>query len=365
MHDKRKLFSIGYNHDCRSDLLDMCRLYKTHIRSVYFAWPSMGSGRGHTTSVTSRTEDDLILELFQDLSRICDLDISVDLLLNSSCFGELTSSTELMKKISYIIDACQANGVPIDSVTTMSTIVAEHVKNNYDHIMIKCSVNNHSCSSPRQLDILKNFYNGFYYNRDYNYDFETLKSVSDYCKHNNKELYLLANSGCFTDCPVRQLHQNTAAHMQEIISRQDNLIKNVALCGSYLEYEQNRIDYLSFSNIIRPEDICLWEDYVDVIKLATRASSNLREIVSAYVTRSYDGDLLSLTEPSHIFSYMPNIIDNKLIPNDYAKNRIRHQCGIKCNTCGHCSDVVKQALTTLTDVEWLQTHEQFLLHKSH
>ena len=310
--------------------------------------------------MTKRSETDLVLELFHDLSIINSFGVQLDLLLNCSCFGEIGTSKELLDNVSYIIDSCTSNGVPISSVTTMTPSIAQHIRRHYKDIKLKCSINNHSCSSPRQLDMLRDYYDGFYYNRDYNYDFTTLKCISSYCKENNKELYLLANSGCFTDCPVRQVHQNSAAHLHDTISRKDIIVKNVAICGQYLEDKQHRLDYLSFSNIIRPEDLYLWEPYVTCIKLATRVTPNLKNIVEAYVGRSYDGDLMSLTEPAYVFQYYPQIVNNKMISSDYVKERIMRKCGMQCSNCGLCKSTMENALVTLQDSEWLTTHDVFL-----
>ena len=352
---------VGYNHYKRSDLLMLCRKYSKSIDMVYFAWPTMGSGRGCSTTILNRDDIELTAELLYDLSIISSLGIKLNLLVNSSCFGETSLSSELVNNIDEILQICNNHDAPIYAVTTVSYVLAQQLKNKHPQLHIKCSINNHSLSSVRQLDILKDFYDGFYYNRDYNYDFDTLKEISSWCRSHNKKLYLLVNSGCFTDCPVRQLHQNIAAHSAEVSKRQDNFTLNVAICGGYLQDAIHQKDYLSYSNVIRPEDVHIWKPYVDGIKLATRASQNIYKIGESYILEKYEGDLLNLLEPAHVFSFMPSIIDNTLIPDDYASKRIAQKCGHKCKQCGWCVSVCQNALRKIDEPEWMQTHENFLI----
>ena len=67
----------------------------------------------------------------------------------------------------------------------------------------------------------------------------------------------------------------------------------------------------SVTNFIRPEDVPLYEEYFDGLKLATRVSRGFARIIDSYVKGSYSGNLPELLEPNHADLFYPKVIENK------------------------------------------------------
>ena len=90
---------------------------------------------------------------------------------------------------------------------------------------------------------------------------------------------------------------------------------------------------------IRPEDLPLYEPYVDVVKLATRRHPNPDKIVAAYATCSYDGDLAEIMDPFYRF---PKSIDNKSLGASPLWPQVRDCADAdSCRDCGKCAELFK------------------------
>ena len=87
---------------------------------------------------------------------------------------------------------------------------------------------------------------------------------------------------------------------------------------------------------IRPEDLPLYEEHVDVVKLATRRHAHPVEVLNAYATYSYDGDLAMLMDPSYPF---PGVFDNALFGASAHWPAVRG-CA-EANDCRHCGRCTK------------------------
>ena len=159
-----------------------------------------------------------------------------------------------------------------------------------------------------------------------------------------KKLFALGNSGCLNFCSARTFHDNLVAHQHEI-DHAGSLIAYQGQCTRYLTSGNNKENILAKTNFIRPEDVHLYEDLCDGMKLATRTNFNPMAIVHAYFNGKFRGNLLDLTEPAHSALYPGQIIANKLIPDGYTEFRLN--CNKICENCNYCKEVQKKATITL------------------
>ena len=127
----------------------------------------------------------------------------------------------------------------------------------------------------------------------------------------------------------------------------DNAFEFHGECTVYLKKGDHRKELLSKTNFIRPEDVHLYEEWCDGMKLATRTNFNPLAVVSAYFSGEWRGNLLDLTEPAHSNVLLPGILSNRKMPQDYAKKRMN--CKHDCQKCGYCREVQEKATVVLDE----------------
>ena len=326
-------WQIGYQ-DNRA-LVSYLIQYREVVSEVYFPWMDFTTGRGVISSENQNTLD-------SDLREFRSAGIKLTLLLNGNCYGRQSLSEEFYQKlkqnISYLIKEYSISGV-----TTTSPLIAGMIRKNFPEIEIRASVNM-EIGTPEGIEYLLDDFDSFYLKREYNYNKEHILRMRDFCHSRGKKLYILANSGCLNFCSARTFHDNLVAHQHEI-NPDDSVIRYHGQCTRFLTAGDNRENLLAKSNFIRPEDVCLYEDLCDGMKLATRTNFNPLAIVHAYFNGKFRGNLLDLTEPAHSAIFPGQIVANKLIPDDYAVHRFG--CNKICENCTFCKDVQKKATVTL------------------
>ena len=181
------------------------------------------------------------------------------------------------------------NNVAVDSITTTSHVIAKFIKQNFSDTEVRASVNM-GIGTTEGLDYIAEYFDSFYAKRECNRDFKQLKKLRSWCENNGKKLFGLANSGCLNYCSTHTFHDNLVAHENEI-AEMDNAYQFEGQCRIFLKDIGNREKWFSISNYIRPEDIHLYEDFFDGIKLATRVNKNPKRILEAYIKGSYNGKL--------------------------------------------------------------------------
>jgi collagenase-like PrtC family protease len=326
-------FQIGYqNHRAFISYL------KNHIdcvSEIYFPWTNLTTGRG----VVSNEEE---AYLYEDIKEFASLGVRLSLLLNGNCYGSIALTKDfylkLKQTVSFLIEEFSITGI-----TTASVIIAQELKKEFPQLEIKASVNM-EIGTIEGVEYLLDSFDSFYLKREYNYNLEVITRLKDFCHNNGKKLYILGNSGCLNYCSARTFHDNLVSHQHEI----DNLDKTINFtghCTSFLSKNENKKYLLSKSNFIRPEDINLYENLCDGIKLATRTNFNPLGIVHAYFNSKFSGNLLDLTEPAHSALFPGQILANKLIPNNYAN--FRFACDKKCEQCNFCKETLEKSIITL------------------
>ena len=209
---------------------------------------------------------------------------------------------------------------------------------------IIAAINGDVVVTPEGIEYLLDDFDSFYLKREYNYNKEVILRMRDFCRSKGKKLYILANSGCLNFCSARTFHDNLVAHQHELPEAGERLPFH-GVCTRYLKYGWNRENLLAKTNFIRPEDVHLYEDLCDGMKLATRTNFNPLAIVHGYFNGKFRGNLLDLTEPAHSALFPGQIIASKLIPDDYTEFRLN--CNKICENCTYCKEVQKKATITL------------------
>ena len=335
-------YSIGYQlPDEYTSTLELCSDYSEHISDVFFAFGNEPSGR----FPLGRAEERECIERQQlyELGEIKKLGKKLTLLLNANCYGKDSASKGLRDHIIALCTKLYEN-IGIDAVTTASPFVANILKNEFgESIKIKASVNMR-IGSTKAMRQLSDSFDGFYRKKELNRNLKAIKELKDWCDENGKELYMLANSGCITDCAFQTFHDNLIAHQTYEDIQESFDVGFPAPCHKYIKSLGLTAGICEFlgSGFIRPEEIHLYENYFSEIKLATRMHSRQTLVISAYCRGKFRGNLLDLTEPSYSSLFSGYILDNTRITEDQFSKLMG--CDHKCENCGMCYRITKNAL---------------------
>lgn len=151
-------------------------------------------------------------------------------------------------------------------------------------------------------------------------------------------IHLIANEGCLYQCPYKPAHD---AHVSVIVE---------GLCGERT-FAINR-DFgcvrrlladpgtMLASPFIRPEDVDLYANLADGIKLCGRNKGIdfLKRTVAAYQDQKYNGNLLDLMDAMGDLAHKINIPNHEL-PKYFAK-RVT-SCDKHCRVCGWCTELAE------------------------
>ena len=329
-------FQVGYQ-DNRA-FVEYLLAHGDKVSEIYFPWNGIATGRGiESSEVTMRN-------LCDDLRAFSDAGIRLCLLLNGNCYGRHALARSFLQKVGDTVDYLVTE-YSLSGATTASPIIAKFLKRNFPSLEIRASVNM-EIGTTEGVEYLEDYFDSFYLKREYNYDAQRIQRLLEFCHQRGKKLYLLANSGCLNFCSARTFHDNLVAHQHEV-AEMDNAFEFHGECTVFLKKGDNLSTLLSRMNLIRPEDVALYEGKCDGMKLATRTNFNPMAVAYAYFNGKWHGNLLDLTEPAHSELLLPKIISNGKIPPEYAKRRM--DCPMKCDSCRFCMDVQKNATVVLDE----------------
>lgn len=338
-------FMVGYQVMETSEWVNTIIALKKNVSEVYFPWPGFASGRGMTAGQAQLLPWEVQERTIADLDRLHRENIDLTLLLNGNCYGGESLSRAFFERIQDTVEYLRKR-YQIIAVTTASPVIGRFLRQNCPEIEVRASVNM-SIGSPIGMALVQDDFDAFYLQRECNRNFDEIQRVRKWCDVNGKRLYLLANSGCFAHCSAHTFHDNLVAHEEEIVSR-DNMLTFEGVCWRALKNPENRHVILSNTTFIRPEDISMYKNWFDGIKLATRSNANPSRILKSYVAGTYHGALTTLMEPDFTAAFYPNVLDNARIDNAFA-NQVLH-CNKHCDECGYCKKVYENALLTLNDI---------------
>ncbi len=297
-------FTVGLQYT-NDSFLDCILENKDYIHEVYFAWGDFPNGRSNQLQNSQFAPWELQARQTEYLQQLHNAGIRLNLLFNANCYGKDSQSRAFFNKIGQTMDYIQQN-FGLYSVTTTSPLIAKFVKNNFEDVSVRASVNM-EIGTEQGMDYLAEYFDGYYMKRELNRDMKAVERLSGWCSRNGKKLHMLANSGCLNHCSAHNFHDNLVAHEQEI-AQMDNAYQFGGICKEYLKSEDHYKSLIEDTNFIRPEDVHKYEPYFEAVKLATRISKNPAMILRSYIRGKYSGNVLELLEPAH--NIYPYVVEN-------------------------------------------------------
>ncbi len=278
---------------------------KEHIYEVYFSFGDFPNGRSNLVIGDTMSEIERIDTQRNALKNISKNNIRLNLLFNGNCYGKDSLSRAFFCKIGNTVDYIN-NNYGLSSVTTTSPLIAKFIKNNFETLETRASVNM-EIGSVEGMEYLSEYFDSYYMRRELNRDFDKIKILKQWCDRNSKKLFMLANSGCLNNCSAHNFHDNLVAREDEI-SKMDNAYSFTGICKEFLKKQENIQKLPQITNFVRPEDIHLYEDYFVSVKLATRVHNDPELVLKSYINEKYSGDILRILEPTH--SIYPYVLEN-------------------------------------------------------
>lgn len=313
-------YSVGYQLREDPEFLQSIVRNKKQIHEVYFSWGDFANGRNSQLRQSNLTPWEVQLKQETELRLLSSQGLKFNLLFNATCYGKDSQSKAFFTKIGETVQYIQQN-IGLTSITTTSPLIAKFIKENFDGIDVRASVNM-SIGTIEGMEYIKKYFDSFYLKRELNRDFKAISYLKKWCDQNGKVLYALANSGCLNNCSAHVFHDNLVSHESET-SAMDNGYSFEGVCRQYLSDEKNLCSLLDNTNYIRPEDIHLYEESFSAMKLATRVSMYPERIIKAYLEdRSYSGSILDLLEPNHTGLLYPKLLENKKIISAIKNNKL-------------------------------------------
>lgn len=297
-------YTVGLQNK-NDDFLEKIVENKEHIYEVYFSWGDIPNGRNLQTLSGEYTEFEMQKWQDEALCKLSENSIALNLLFNANCYGKDSQSRAFFHKIGNTIDFIKRE-YGLNSVTTTSPLIAKFIKNNFEDIEVRASVNMEIGTIPA-MEYVAEYFDSFYMKREYNRDFDKIKELKSWCDANGKKLFMLANSGCLNFCSAHNFHDNLVSHESEIAAM-DNAYDFGGICHEFLKDEKNYSKLVEYTNFVRPEDISKYDSFFDAVKLATRVHNNPRVVLESYIKQKYVGDILRLLEPAH--SIYPYVLEN-------------------------------------------------------
>jgi len=316
-------FDVGYQLYPDYTYINEIIKRKENISGVYFSWGDFPNGRNNQLKRADMLPWEAQTKQQKDLEILSKENISLNLLFNANCYGKDSQSRAFFQEIGEVVDFC-LNNYSLKTITTTSPLIAKFIKTNFNNIQIRASVNM-GIGTVDGMEYVKEYFDSFYLKRELNRDFKKIKELKCWCDANGKNLYGLANSGCLNNCSAHAFHDNLVSHESEI-SKMDNGYEFSGICHDYLKKDENIYNYLDITGFIRPEDVYLYEELFDSLKLATRVNTNPVRILKSYIDyKSHRGNVMELLEPNHSVIIKPYIIENSFIKSKTENEKLIYE----------------------------------------
>jgi collagenase-like PrtC family protease len=327
------------------------------------------------------------------IARVHEKKWTFDYNVNSSCLGNLELTPKGFKAIMKFLE--KISGWGVDAVTITNTNLIALVKKNFPKLKVNLSTYQkvtEVAQARRYEDLGVDL---IMLSEHINRDFKALRAIRKAVKC---ELALIANVGCVYDCPNALTHANSVAHGGT--KGQTRLYADPFMLYCFSKRLSSPEEVVKI-RWIRPEDVGHYEDIgIDMLKILERYTKTevLAERVKAYCQRSFDGNLLRMlgqnvdlkttegqgkqlhirrliTRPGLKSLYGAKMarefvsmfahplydilcLDNKKLPDDFIQSFAARDCrATDCRTCGNCSRIASQAVSTL-DEELLKNTKQ-------
>lgn len=328
----RRTLAVG--HFLNAPFTEACAPYLGRIRETFFAWPGVLSCRPapeFTPEVRERFVADLRWARGNGLL--------LDTLFNCNCYGEKAISEELARFADDTLAEMDREGLYPDIVTTTSPFLATMFRRRHPRVKIRLSVNMR-IHGTAGFEPVAELFDSFYASREHHRDLGWLAGLSAWAKKNGKVLGIQANSGCLRQCAFQQFHDNMHGHNRIAQSKEgEKMDFSVFLCKT--NYARGNYEDFLRSTWLRPEDLPLYEEYADIVKLATRRHPYPAKVVKAYASYGYDGNLADLMDACHVF---PKSFDNRSFDSEKELWEAVRSCpdANDCRHCGRCTELLSR-----------------------
>lgn len=329
-------FTVGYRQLADDEFADIIAEFRNHVGEVFFAWPLDASGR----NAAGADDPWYLSRLLNDLQCLREMGIKLDLLYNATCYGTWAVSRKFEQEIIDRLKFLARSELLPEVITTASPFVAHAVKQFHPAIEVRASVNL-KIDSAAALEYGSNYFDSFYLRRDRQRDLTFAAEMKQHADRLGKQMLMLVNSGCLSNCPSQQFHDNLIAHSSEAVFVDNCRDWEYHLCREMYAKPEQRVEILR-SSWIRPEDLAAYEPFITLAKLATRQTSDIRRVLRAYSTGRYHGNLLDLLEPGFSAMFHPYYLDNDRFPPLWQTTA--KACSSFCTHCGKCAEVWRQVL---------------------
>lgn len=279
-------FSVPTNWDI--ELLEALRDYP--VENIYGAIDRSIMGGGRPTCALSAASKK---QVERYIKKTHSLGFKFTYLLNAPCLNNIeydrNSYLKMIKYLEWI------NDIGADYVTVTIPYLVEIIKNNFPSLKIKISTIAH-VDSVQKAKFFESLHadqiaTDFMVNRD----FYLLKEIKEAVRCN---IELILNDVCLYRCPFRYYHYNVVGHASQTFN---------SLKGFYLDYSLIKCSIARYSSLeeifksrwIRPEDLNKYEAIgIDTFKISgrTRSTKWILNVVKAYASRKYEGNLIDLLD---------------------------------------------------------------------
>ena len=327
--------AVGYQKPRNGEFFhEIVADHRESVGEVYFAWSNTPSGRPGTPLTDWEAQERLEYEL----GKLTELGVRLDLLLNANCYGAEAVSDHLARECRSVVAYLDSRGLRPGVITTTSPFLAGVMRREFPEIELRASVNM-KLDSTLALEFLGDLFDSFYLRRDLQRDLETAARFRRWADAHGKKMGILANSGCLQSCPAQTFHDNLVAHQKEAYQRRNLPEGLTTFCMAHYQDPACFGDFLK-SSWIRPEDLGLYDELADFVKIATRQHDSPRKVIASYARRKFSGDLASLMEPnfSTLFA-KAGYVENDAFG---AFDELPGACAAHCTHCGRCEELWKR-----------------------
>ena len=113
---------------------------KEHIYEVYFSWGDFANGRNAQSASAEFAPWEIADIQRSNLKKLSENGIALNMLFNANCYGSNSQSRAFFDKIGTAVDYVAVN-YGLASVTTTSPLISKFIKNNFDRLDVRASVN--------------------------------------------------------------------------------------------------------------------------------------------------------------------------------------------------------------------------------
>jgi collagenase-like PrtC family protease len=170
-----------------------------------------------------------------------------------------------------------------------------------------------------------------------------LRLLEDIKAATGARLKLMVNEGCLYRCPFRKFHFNYISHKSSELGE----VEPDVFFGNCGEVIRNDNSQILKSGWVRPEDARKYEGITAFFKIVGRARprSMVVRTVRAYLSESWDGDLLDIVSSSLNRFALDHgaYLDNKSLGRNHFFDKVT-SCDMDCRRCGFCEDLAARLL---------------------